>query len=285
MVQRIAIFTLKKELLMKSLKNHLSLLLALVSILVTFQFYVTLERVIKAYEDKLASDYSIIAVSNKEVSLDAVKSHTPWVTEVIKIDPAKHISELKNDLTTDNYALLSATLPKFYRIKLSHYPSERELETITHSLSSYNGFFKVESFTKSHNKTFQLLQLVKFATLIFLGMIGVTALLLMIKQMEVWKYEHSLRMSIMEIFGAPLLMRSGVLIRLAVIDSVLSALVAGSLFFFASFDPTTIQTLKSLGIESVEFDMARDGLFLLAISLGVSLVSAMIVIFKKDRNI
>ena len=50
---------------MKSIKNHFSLVLALLSILFAMQIFVVVDRTIDAYKQNLATQYSVIAVSQK----------------------------------------------------------------------------------------------------------------------------------------------------------------------------------------------------------------------------
>ena len=64
---------------------------------------------------------------------------------------------------------------------------------------------------------------------------GVVSLFLIIKQMEIWKYSHKERMQVMEIFGAPLMLRSGVLFKVAVIDAFIAALLTTIFFLYLKF--------------------------------------------------
>jgi cell division transport system permease protein len=51
---------------MKSFKNHLSLVIALLSILFSIQIFIVVERSLDAYKENLADNYSIIVVSQKK---------------------------------------------------------------------------------------------------------------------------------------------------------------------------------------------------------------------------
>ena len=59
---------------------------------------------------------------------------------------------------------------------------------------------------------------------------GVVSLFLIIKQMEIWKYAHKQRMQVMEIFGAPLMLRSGVLFKVAIMDAFIATILTTAFF-------------------------------------------------------
>lgn len=61
------------------------------------------------------------------------------------------------------------------------------------------------------------------------------SIFLIIKQMEIWKYTHKERMRVMEIFGAPLMLRSGILFKVAFFDAIISTILVSSIFFYIKF--------------------------------------------------
>lgn len=270
---------------MKSLKNHFSLILALVSILTGFQLYVTLDRMIGAYEKKLGSDYSLVVASTRSLSLLELQQTNPLISSLENIDPTTILTELKNDLSPENYETLRLSLPKFYRVRLLKYPSDTELQMIVASITKNGSIIKVESFAKSQSKIFQLLTIVKTMILAFLGGIFIIGFLLMMKQMEVWKYQHSVRMMIMETFGAPLWLRSLVLYRIGLFDSLMSAGIVASLFAYLAWDEQATALLSSIGLESVSFDPFVDLPNLVIIALAIAFVSVTIVILQKEEEL
>ena len=65
---------------MKSIKNHLSLILALVSILFAMQTLTVTNRSIDAYKEKLKTNYSLVVVSNTKLDIYySVKSKCSYV--------------------------------------------------------------------------------------------------------------------------------------------------------------------------------------------------------------
>ena len=59
---------------MKSFKNHLSLVVALLSILLSVQIFIIVDRSIEAYKVNLANNYSVIIVSQKRLNNENIKN-------------------------------------------------------------------------------------------------------------------------------------------------------------------------------------------------------------------
>lgn len=270
---------------MKSLKNHFSLILALVAILTGYQLVVTLDRMIDAYEVKLGNDYSLVLASSKSLSLLEMQRATPMVSSLESVDPTAILVDLKKDLSPENYELLRLTLPKFYRVRLTRYPSDTELKGVVSSIQKNGSVIKIESFAKSQSKIFQLLTIVRTMILTFLGGIFVIGFLLMMKQMEVWKYQHSVRMMIMETFGAPLWLRSLVLYRLGFVDALISSVLVGALFAYLSWAPEAAALLAGIGLDGVVFDPLADSAMIFGIALAIAIASVTVVIFQKDEEL
>ena len=108
------------------------------------------------------------------------------------------------------------------------------------------------------------------------------AFLLIVRQMEVWRFEHSDRMSIMSIFGAPVWLRSAVLYRLAFVDSIISVLIVGGLFYYLSADSGLSKALVDIGLPNVGYDIIGATLKLFGLSLLISVGSVLYVIIKAE---
>jgi len=50
--------------------------------------------------------------------------------------------------------------------------------------------------------------------------------------MEVWQLAHKSRMQIMEIFGAPIMLRSGILFKIAFIDAIIATVLNIIIFIY-----------------------------------------------------
>ena len=136
---------------------------------------------------------------------------------------------------------------------------------------------RVESFSKTHNQTYRLLVLLKGCVLVLSAIVVLLSLLLMMKQVEVWRFEHSERMEIMTYFGTPAKMKNKPLYRLAWIDSILATAIVILATFFVSKS-------AMLGIDIFSMkNFAFDCLILAFSSYCISMAAVFVVIlFQKE---
>ncbi|MGE4295518.1 MAG: hypothetical protein AB7E49_07450 [Campylobacterales bacterium] len=269
---------------MNTFKNHLSLIFALVTLLASFQFFVSFSSMVETYEKTLGSDYSVIVISKKPLQLQVLQRAIPYAVSLEPIDPAFIVDEVKGALSETNLAYLKTALPLFYRLKLDRFPSIDDRQNIEKRIGAIDSVLRVETFAKTQNKIYKLLLLNKTIILVFAALMFVVAVLLIVRQMEVWRYEHSDRMSIMSIFGAPVWLRSAVLYRLAFVDSLISVAIVGGLFYYLSADSGLSKALVEIGLPSVGYNMIIDTLKLFALSLFISVSSVMYVIIKAEEE-
>ena len=269
---------------MNTFKSHLSLIFALVVMLLSIQSVISMQRIVTDYEQKISNEYSLIVVSHVEINTSFAKVLSPFVDSVEKIDSSSTVENIKGDLSAANIALLKVSLPKFYRIKLTKYPSSDELKKIESSLLANKNILKIESFAKNHNNLYSMLLLNKTIMIIFSVLIFLISFLLVIRQMEVWRFTHVKRMQIMSIFGAAMWLRSAVLYRLAIIDSVVSSSIVVSIFYYLSNHNKLKEYLLELGLSQITFEIKNDFIVLLLIALSISIASVVYVIIKSDQD-
>jgi len=269
---------------MKSIKNHLSLVVALVSILFSLQIYIVAERSIDAYKETLATKYSVVAVSEKAVTQKEFNKIDKIIAEVEELDPDRIIEKLSEGISQKNKDLLKVTLPKFYKIHLTHYPSPSEIESLTKSLLRYPSIKKVEDFSHTHDTTYKLLVLFKGVVLVFALSIFVVTTLLIFKELRIWQFKHSERMNIMGLFGAAVWLRSAVLFRLAFVDAVIATIITYAFFTYMASYPAMLEQFSMIGIEIVVFDQLKDLTRLAVVAIGLStLLATMIVIGHREE--
>jgi len=264
-------------------KNHLSLIFALIVMLLSIQSLSTLTKLSNEYEQKITKNYSIIIVCYTKTTLKELQKISPHIKSIAQITPDKVINSIKKGVSATNLALLKSTLPKFYRLKLDFYPSKKELEKLKKSLEKNKNISRVESFAKTQNIIYKMLILNKTIIGIFAVLVFLIAVLLVIRQMEVWRLKHSQRMKIMAIFGAPLWLRSAMLFRLAVVDSVIASVFVGGVFYYLSYSKEIKTYLEALSISGVEFG-AKSAFVLFLIAITISIFSIVYVIIKSDQE-
>lgn len=265
---------------MKSLKNHLSIIIPLIALLSAYQFYVVIDRLVDGYEKKLGSEYSIVIVSISKLTEADISKKVKNFKSLEEVTPDSVLSKFENQFSSANYALLKVTLPNFYKLNLESFPSNERVKEIEERLYELPPIKRVETFVKTHNQIYRLLLILNSVAKFFGIVIFIISALLIIKQVEVWTFEHLERMAVMELFGAPLWMRSAVLFRLAIIDSIFSALFVAGTFSWLIKDGMLQQFLYEIDIASLKFNAMSDFFTLIAVGITLSLVSVLLVIVK-----
>lgn len=267
---------------MKSFKSHVSLIFALMALLISYQLYLSVLGLTKNYEDKLNKDYAIIAVSSIPLVEKELRADFSIIKSVESIDAMPYLSYMQKDLTPENYTLLKDSLPGFYKIKLYKYPTKEELVIVERIVKGKKGIIRVETFTKSQNAISSILDTFKMGTIGYLSVVFMLNILIFIKFMEVWRHEHINRMQIMSLFGAPVWMRSVILVKMAVFDSILAIILTLGIFYGLSISPDVAIYIKALGLgDSLPFEIQTSLKDFAIICLAVSFVSVSFVAFRR----
>jgi cell division transport system permease protein len=269
---------------LRSIKNHLSLIIALTTLLAAFQSVAVFSQVTNDYEIALGDEYAIVVVAKKPLELSEISALAPQAVALEPIDSALILDEVKDALSDANLAYLKNAMPRFYSLRLSSYPSSEERENIERQLAKNDSIVRVETFAKTQDRLYRLLLLIKTMLLALAALMFVVAFLMIVRQMEVWRFEHSKRVNIMAIFGAPLLLRSAALFRLAIVDSFFSSLIVGGLFYYLSADSMLKNLLNEVGLGGIRYDLITSSLTLFGAALAISLSGVLFVILKAEET-
>lgn len=269
---------------MKSVRNHLSLVIALLSILFSMQVFQIVDRSIDAYKKNLANNYSVIAVSQKKLAIDEIMSINKIISNAEELSPDAVIKRFNNGMKSSNLELLKITLPKFYKLSLEYYPTPQEVKKLTKDLLKNPSITKVEDFSHNHDTTYKLLLLFKNVVALFAVVVLVVTLLLIFKELKIWQYKHNERMNIMGLFGAAMWLRSAVLFRLAIVDALVASFLAFGVFIYVSSSSWVLQQFDNIGINIVIFNPVDDYLLILGVAMSISiLLASLIVIGHKEE--
>ncbi|MRI59115.1 MAG: cell division protein FtsX [Epsilonproteobacteria bacterium] len=268
---------------MRSLKNHISLIIPLFAILFTVEFYLLIDKIIKNYEKYLSKDYSIVVVAKEPLKLENLRQKIEDVIKLKEVDSSLVLGRLKQtgiDLDPDQ---LKSYLPRFYKLYLSSFPSTQRLQSLKEELLQIEGIQRVETFTKTHEKIYKFLIFLNNISKFFLAIILVTGLMLVFKQIEIWNLEHSERMYIMALFGAPFWMRIAVLLKLSIIDTLISTLLVYLIYLYL-LNSNYLKEL--LGVEDLVAprQIASDGLWLFGLGLFISIFTVIVVSLREPKN-
>ncbi|PAF47659.1 cell division protein FtsX [Helicobacter sp. 12S02232-10] len=268
---------------MNTLKRHFSLIIPLLALLFSLESIVLVNRAISVKEDKLSQSYSILLASRQKLSLEFIVKNVREAKNLIPINPDFLLERLKQNMTEANLANVKKDLPFFYSLKLSVFPNQKRLEDINQILLKIPGVQKVEAFSKTHNQVYRLLFLIKINVWIFASLIAILSILLIIRQIQIWRFEHSKRMEIMSFLGAPVWIKNGILFRLAIIDSIITSICIIVGTFYLSMREDFKEMISALEIQESIFRFGSDFLMLLSISILISVFSVLVVIFSQRR--
>lgn len=269
---------------MKSFKNHFSLVIALISILFSIQIFIIVDRTMEAYKQNLANNYSIIIISQKKLQDKEIVGVSDLIDSVIELSADNVIERLNSGITEKNKELLKLTLPKFYKLTLTQYPSPHQIKKLRKNLLKLKSITKIEDFSHSHDTTYKLLLLFQTVVFVFAIVVFIVTILLIFKELRIWQFKHNERMSIMALFGAPIWLRSAVLFRLAIVDAIIAGIITFGLFLYISSESFIKEQLDNLSINIVIFDVVNDTIIFFGASITLSIILAlMIVIGHKEE--
>lgn len=251
-------------------------IIPLMTILLGIEFYLVFDRTTDTYEKGLKEGYSMLVVTEKPIDTDEFKTLSTHIGEIEKLERDAIVSQISKGVNQQNQQKILKSLPHFYNVHLDTFVSTGELSKIKEDLESNQWIKKVETFGSSYQSNYRLFSFIKFTLKVFIAFMTVVSLFLIMKQMEIWKYAHKERMQIMEIFGAPLMLRSGVLFKIAIVDAIVATLIVSGIFFYLKF-----QWAMNSGIDIMVQN--RDYLFKMTdigILLGFSLMIVIIAVYS-----
>ncbi len=261
---------------MKFIKNHLMFILPLMAILLGIEFFLVFDRTTDSYEKRLKEGYTMLVVSKEPLGLSRLKLLNSHISKVEEIERKTIVEQAAKGLDDASRAEILKSLPYFYNVGLDSYLGTEALEKIKSDLRSDPQIKRVETFGSSYSSAYRLFSLIKFLLKVFIGFMGVVSLFLIVKQMEIWKYAHEERMRVMEIFGAPLMLRSGVLFKIAIFDAIIATLLTSAIFFYVKLVWAPQSGIDMLVQKQHELFLMQD----IGILLGIALLLVIVAVYS-----
>ena len=259
---------------MSSLKSHITLILALISILFSIFLFRVFSQLLFKYKQNIIENYSIVIVSQKPLKNSDINNLGTLKTIPIK----NEVNKLKQKYPNIDFS--NITLPFFYKLNLKNLPSPKELKKIKDNLLSKPFIKKIMTKSSSQTKIYNLLMLLEIVTKTFMILIGILGFLLIVKQLEVWKLLHNERMYIMELFGAPFWFRGAALFKIAFLDSLISLIVTIILIYFVINSAIFTKIIQDLNI-NFEINYIKEIFLLFIVSILISLISSVLVVIGR----
>ena len=265
---------------MKFIKNHLMFILPLMAILFGIEFFLVFERTTNTYEKGLKDGYSMLVVTKKPVTLSEFKVLNSHVESSENIDRKDIVSEVAKGISKSTTKEIFDALPYFYNVSLNTYMDTEGLNKIKDNLEADANIDKVETFGSSYSSSYKLFAFIKFTLKLFIVFMGVVSLFLIIKQMEIWKYAHKERMQVMEIFGAPLMLRSGILFKVAILDAFIATILTSTVFIYIKLKWAATSGIDIMMEKQEELFRMSDMGILLGAALLIVIVTVYSVVFS-----
>jgi len=259
---------------MKFIKRHISLIFPLIAILLGLEFFIVFDRTTDTYEKSLSSNYSIMVVANEEMSIDDFKA---WDNHILGVKELKKPKALKSMSNSKN---VEEALPNFYEIKLDNLLGIKALEIVKKNLLKSKSIKRIETFHSAYKSQYELFTFIKFSFVTFIFFMAIIGFFLIVKQMEVWNFLHAQRMKVMEIFGASLFLRSKVLINMAIVDAIISAILTSAIFVSLQKMWISDSQMEILKEHVSEVFVFSDFFILLFSSILVVLIAVFLVVIN-----
>jgi len=265
---------------MKFIKYHLTFILPMMAILLGIEFFLVFDRTTDSYEAGLREGYSMFVVARKPLELSDFKRLNMHINHIEAINKKALAEQISKGVSQSNSKEILKAMPYFYNIKFDNYMSGTELDTIKKDLEESDQIKRVETFGSSYSDSYRLFSFIQFAMKAFLGFMSLVSFFLIIKQMQIWKYAHKERMQVMKIFGASLMLRSGVLFRVAIVDAIISTFLTSGIFLTLKYYWAKESHISILMQKQSLLFQSNDFLILLGISLFIVILSVYYVVFS-----
>ncbi len=265
---------------MKFLKNLFSFTVPLVIVLSIFSLYLAINSVVSNYKQKINNDYSIMIVCATPIVKDELK-YIGGIKikdiELLRRDTI--INKFKDKLSTTSLTLLEQRLPHFYNIYLKTYPTTSQLAVIKTELKNIANIKRIETFSSNHGQIYSLLVLCEnIVTVLFLFFL-VSSVLLLSKQITIWFFEHSKRISIMEFHGSSIFYSAMPMVRLSIISMILSSALVIAMNYFIVNNLALFVNSEIMNIVA-GMSLSINAIYVVLVALLVSVVSIASVIIK-----
>lgn len=268
---------------MKYIKNHLMFILPLMAILLGIEFFLVFDRTTDSYEKKLKEGYSMLAVTNRAFLIDDFKNLSTHIDIVEEIDRKKVLESVSKEVTTSDEEILKS-LPYFYNLRLDGYLGINELKKIESQLLENKEIKKVEIFETSFHSNYKLFKFIQLLLVVTIGFIALVSLFLIMKQIEIWNYAHRERIEVMKIFGASLMLRSGVLFRVGLIDAFIATFLVTMVFLYLKLEWASRSGIEIIIKNQERLFQINDIAILLTASLSIVFLSVYLVVFSIKGN-
>ncbi|WP_297575352.1 FtsX-like permease family protein [uncultured Campylobacter sp.] len=269
---------------MRSIKTHFGFIMPLVFLLFSLQFVIFIDRALVDYRAIMQDNYAIVLVANKELFNKDEALKLKEIKELNIIDPSKILAKIEGKMTQESLNRLKKSLPNFYDVKLSIFPNKEQLKSIVSSLEKLDGIKRVESFSKSHDSIYNVFLLAKQIVYVFSALVAILGVILILKQISIWLYEHKERISILDLFGATFMLKSTILYKMAMIDSIIATAIVTFIYYEVPNNLYFSRFMQEVGLQTAPINLKEDPILLFNASLAISIISVTFVMLNASKK-
>ncbi len=266
-----------------SLNRFFSFSLPLIIMLFSFSIYISISKMITTYETTINNDYSIVLVTTTPITQDVIKKGISFNVKNLKtLSREQILADLRDDVTDGSFALLQTKLPYFYTLSLQEFPTSSSLEKLKKELLSIRGMKSVETFSKDHDNVYSLFLFIKSVSATMFAFMILFTLFIISNQINLWFYEHSERLHIINLHGGSLLYGAKPILKLALLSGLFAGIVVvGGIFYVQQnidliFSPELAQLITQSNIVYTPIEVVS----IVLISLFISFATVFGVLIK-----
>ena len=268
---------------MKYSKSLVSFVFPLIMMLSSFSVYLLVNKLVDSYKEKVATDYSIIVVANEPI-VDLYNLTSIDYYQFNKIDRENIINDIKGSLSDLSFKMLTTQLPYFYELYLKDFPTNDELKDIKERLVKLESIDDVEIFETDHTNLYSLLVLTKDIVTVLFIVVLLSSFLMLLQQIRIWFFEHSERISILQLLGASLVYSTKSIIGIIIISIVVSLIVTFSILALVITNFSFVSQSELVGIMPSIHDLYFELSQIVVLAIFIPLVAFVALIVKHRIN-
>ena len=169
--------------------------------------------------------------------------------------------------------LLSNKLPYFYKIHLEEFPTTLKIEQIRKELTTISNIKRVETFANNHNKVYSLLVLIQNIVIVLFLVVLTLSVILLLKQVKIWFFEHSQRITIIQLHGGSLLYASKPILKVMTLSAIFSILLVCTLLFFTVDNISSIIQPEILSLIPKVFELEQEFVKIIMLAFAIPLTT------------
>jgi len=216
------------------LTRFFSFFIPLYLILFSILSYIFVYKIVANYEKSINQDYAIIVVSKiplMEQKEDLIEFFDLEDIEILENE--KLLKSFKDKINEDALKLLKKELPYFYKVTLKTYPTISKLKKLKENFLKVDGVYRVETFSKNHDKVYSLLILSKSILAFVVGLILIFGIIIISNYVKIWALEEYEKLEIILLLGGTIFYGAKSLIKLALLSALFaSGFAILSILFF-----------------------------------------------------